>query len=232
MDAGDFAASEGDLQGGAITGQTQQAQFQGNIERKEADLGDQLLLDVVVSGAGKLQPIRERAQAILESADKKLKTKPDDLDARFTRAMAHLRLGENQKALDDLQVVLGKNHENIPAERYPVITRCRLGQKQDTLTKLATFQKEEVSESTKLSLAIAVAAELGEGLDKAIEALAAAIKKRPSDPDVKYDAVRAFSVASRAVSRSDMTKSRKLAERSLELLSESAKSGNAHFGKR
>jgi hypothetical protein len=101
----------------AIAGQTQQAQFQGNFEQKQADLGDQLLVDVVVSGAGKSQPIRERAQAALAVVQRKLKTNPDDLDARLSRAMAHLRLGENQKALDDLQIVIGKNPENISAKR-------------------------------------------------------------------------------------------------------------------
>ena len=103
--------------GAASTGETQHAQFQGNFEQKQADLGDQLLVDVVVSGAGRTQPIRERVLADLAVAQRKLKTKPDDLDARLSRAMAHLRLGENQKALDDLQIVIGKNPENISAKR-------------------------------------------------------------------------------------------------------------------
>ena len=32
-------------------------EFEGNFEQKQADLGDQLLMDVVVSGAGKPQAI-------------------------------------------------------------------------------------------------------------------------------------------------------------------------------
>ena len=106
-------------------------QFEGNFEQNQADLSDQLLLDVAVSGASKPQATRERAQAALESADKKLKTKPDDLDARLARALANLRLGENQKALDDLQVVIGKNPEAVSAKQYKVIALARLGKKQD-----------------------------------------------------------------------------------------------------
>ena len=74
---------------------------------------------------------RERAQADLQSAEKKLKTKPDDLDSRLARAMANFRLGENQKALDDLQVVIGKNPEAVSAKQYRVIALARLGKKQD-----------------------------------------------------------------------------------------------------
>ena len=37
--------------GTAITGQTYRDQFEGNFEQNQTDLGDQLLLDVAVSGA-------------------------------------------------------------------------------------------------------------------------------------------------------------------------------------
>ena len=123
--------------GAAITGQTYRDQFEGNFEQNQADLSDQLLIDVAVSGASKPQPTRERAQADLQSAEKKLKTKPDDLDARLARAMANFRLGENQKALDDLQVVIGKNPEAVSAKQYRVIALARLGKKQDAQSELA-----------------------------------------------------------------------------------------------
>jgi formylglycine-generating enzyme required for sulfatase activity/tetratricopeptide (TPR) repeat protein len=217
--------------GAAITGQTHQAQFQGNFEQKQADLGEKLLMDIVVNGGGKPQPIRERILADLANADEKLKTKPDDLDARFSRAMANLRRGENPKALDDLQIVIGKYPENVSVRQHRIIALARLRKKQDAVSDLAKFQKAEVSEGTKLFLAAVVAAELGEGLDKAIAALEAAIKKQPTDADLRYDAARAFSLVSSAVSRSDKTKGRQHAERSLELLREAVKTDDADFGK-
>ena len=217
--------------GAAITGQTQQAEFQGNFEQKQADLGDQLLVDVVVCGAGKPQAIRERVMADLAGADKKFKTKPDDVDARFKKAMANLRLGENQKAIDDLQFVIGKNPENTSAKQYRVIALARLGKKQDALNELAKFQKEEGTEDSKLYVAAVVAAEVGEAIDEARDSLEAAIKRQPTDADLRYAAARAFSLGSRAISRSDKTKSRQLAERCLQLLREAVKNDDADFGK-
>ena len=217
--------------GAAVTGQTYRDQFEGNFEQNQAHLSDQLLLDVAVSGSSKPQPTRERAQADLQSAEKKLKTKPDDLDARSARAMANFRLGENQKALDDLQVVIGKNPEAVSAKQYRVIALARLRKKQDARSELEKFQKGDAPEYSKLYLAAVLAAELGEGADKAFETLEAAIGKQPKDADLRYDAARAFSLASKAISRSDKAKGRQLAERCLQLLREAVKNDDADFGK-
>ena len=92
------------------TGKPVRDQFERNFEQNQsAELSDQLLIDLALCGASKSQPAQVRAQADLEKAEKKLKTKPDDVDARFSRAIASFRLGENQKALADLQVVIAKN---------------------------------------------------------------------------------------------------------------------------
>ena len=217
-------------QGAAVIGQTYRDLFEGNFEQKQVDLSDQLLMDVGVSGAGKPQAIRDRIQANFDSAEKKLKRKPDDPDARLARAMANLRLGENQKALDDLQVVIGKNPEADSAKQYKVIALARLGRKQDALAELAKFQREDARRFQALPSAV-VAAELGEGADKALETLEAAIRKQPKDAEVRYDAARAFSLASRAISRSDKARGRQFAERCLQLLREAVKNDDADFGK-
>jgi tetratricopeptide (TPR) repeat protein len=217
--------------GVVTTGQTYRDQFQGNFDQYQADLSDQLLLDIAVSGTGKPQASRDRAQAALEAAEKKLKTKPDDPDARFSRAMANFRLGENQKALDDFQAVLGKDPESIAAKQGRIITLARLGKRPDAKSELAKFQKEDVSEHSKLYVATVVAAELGEGVERQVEVLEAAIRKHPQDAGLRYDAARAFSVASRAVSRSDKAQGRQRADRCLQLLREAVKDGDADFGK-
>ncbi len=217
--------------GTAMTGQTHRDQFEGNFEQNQATLSDQLLLDVAISRTGKPQPTRERALADLRSAENKLKTKPDDLAARLSRAMANFRLGENQKALDVLQVVIGKNPESVSAKEFKAITLARLGKKQDAKSELARFQKENTTESAKLYLAAVVAAELGEGADKAFETLESAIKKQPKNADLRFDAARAYSLASRAISRSDKAMGRQLAERGLQLLKETVKNEDADFGK-
>ena len=214
-----------------VTAQSYRDQFGGNFEQKQADLGDQLLLDVAVSGASRPQSPRERAQADLQSAAKKLKIKPDDLDARLDCAAASFRLGENQKALDDLQFVIEKNPEALSAKQYRIIALARLGKKQDARSELALFQKDDAPEHSKLYLAAVVAAELGEGADKTFETLEAAIKKQPKDADLRYDAARAFSLSSRAISRSNKAKGSQLAERCLQLLKEAVKNDDADFGK-
>src|SRR5262249_10189039 len=122
-----------------ITGQTNRDQFEGTFEHSQASLSDQLLIDVAVSGAGGPRATRERGQAAIEAAEKKLKTKPDDPSSRLSRAMTRFRLGENQNALDDLQFVIGKDRESIPAKQYRVIVLARLGKKQDALTELEKF---------------------------------------------------------------------------------------------
>jgi tetratricopeptide (TPR) repeat protein len=215
-----------------VTGRTYRDQFERNFEQNQAKLGDKLLMDIVVSGACKPPAVRERARAALEGAQrKKLKTKPDDVDARLSRGMANFRLGENQKALEDLQVVIGNHPDAISAKQYRVIALARLGKKQDAQSELAKFQTDDSPQSSKLYLAAVVAAEVGEGLENAVEALEAAIKKQPGDAELHYDAARAFSLGSRAISRSDKGKGRRLAERSLQLLREAVQNDDADFGR-
>jgi serine/threonine protein kinase/formylglycine-generating enzyme required for sulfatase activity/tetratricopeptide (TPR) repeat protein len=214
-----------------IAGQSIEDEFERNFEEKHANLSDQLLANIAVSAAGNPRPVRERVLADLARADKKLKTNPDDEDARLSRAMANLRLGENQKALDDLQAVIGKSPEALAAKEYRVIALARLGKMQDARSDLAEFQKEETSDDRKRSIAAVVAAELGEGAEKAFEALESAMKKDPADAELRYDAARAFSMASKAIARSDKAKGRQLADRSIQLLREAVKSDAADFGK-
>ena len=52
-----------------------------------------------------------------------------------------------------------------------------------------------------------MAAELGEGTDKALEALETALEKQPEDANLRYDAARAFALASQA-GRQDRTRRR------------------------
>jgi formylglycine-generating enzyme required for sulfatase activity/tetratricopeptide (TPR) repeat protein len=217
--------------GTAITGQAYRDQFGWNFEQNQAALSDQLLLDLTISGESKPRASIDRARAAVATANRKLRRKSDDLDARLTRAMANSRLGEDQKALDDLQVVIGKDPESIPARQYRVISLARLGKMQDAQSELARFRKEETPERSKLYLAAVVAAELAEGLDKPLESLEGAIEKQPQDAELRYDAARAFSLASKAVPLSDKMKGRHLVERSLQWLRELVKNDDADFGK-
>jgi formylglycine-generating enzyme required for sulfatase activity/tetratricopeptide (TPR) repeat protein len=214
-----------------ISGQVLNDQFQGNFEQNHADRGDQLLVDVVVSAAGKPQAFRERAEAALESAEKKLKDNPDDVRARFSRAMARFRLGKTQLARDDFNTVLARYPESLRAIQYRAIVLARLNRQRDAHTDLAKQQKEGQSASAYLYLAAIVAVELGEGVESAIETLERAMKKQPTDSRLRWDAACAFSLASGALSRGKQAKGRQLRERSLELLRELVAHDDADFGK-
>ena len=158
-------------------------QFEGSFERNLSNLGGQLLIEVAVSGMSKPQTTRDRVQADFDIADKKLKTGPDDLDARLARAIAYFRLGDNQKALDDFEVVIAKNPGSVPAKAYKVIVLGRLGKKADALSEMEKFQKGDAPECSAVCLAAVLKAELGEGANKAFETLEAAIQKQPKNAE-------------------------------------------------
>ena len=164
----------------AIAGLTYRDQFEGNFEQSQAILSDQLIIDVAVNGASNAQKTRERTQADLQTCGQEAQDQAGRSRSRLTRAVANFRLGENQKALDDLQIVIGKNPESVPANQYRVVALARLGKKQDAKSELEKFQKGNAPEHSKLYLAAVLAAELGEGEDKAFEALEAAIEETTS----------------------------------------------------
>jgi formylglycine-generating enzyme required for sulfatase activity/tetratricopeptide (TPR) repeat protein len=214
-----------------VTAQSSQDLFEANFADTQARLSEQAILDVAVSEAARPQTVRERAQTALAQAEKRLKAKPDDVGAPLARALADLRLGESQKALNDLQAVLAKEPENASAQEYRIIALARLDKKQDATSELAKFEKAEVPEHSKLFLAAVVPAELGESTDKAIAAFDAALKNEPEDSDLRYDAVRAFALASKAVSANDRAKADELTGRALELLKQLVSADDAEFAR-
>ena len=89
------------------------------------------LIDLDLTAAPPPKSTKERATAALQTAEAALKAKPDDLNARLARASAHFHLGENQKAIDDLNAVIEKSRQQtlpISTEPSPMpgwVTRTR-----------------------------------------------------------------------------------------------------------
>ena len=104
-----------------------------------------------LAGQMKPVPIRERAQADLQSAEKKLKAKLDDPSSRLARAIAYFQLGENQKALDEFQVVIAKNPEAVIAKEYRIVALARLRRKQDAMSEPREASRRETPQSTPSS---------------------------------------------------------------------------------
>ena len=170
---------------------------------------------------------KERAISALQVAEAALKANPDDLDARLGRASAHLQLGESRKVIDDLDAVIKKSPERNLPYLYRAIAHARLGRKDQARADQEMLRHRR--ESEKLYLAVIVAAELGQGFDEALERLEAELKNQPLDSGLHYDAACAYALASQAVARKELARSRSLSERALSLLRKAIENGYADY---
>ena len=215
------------------TGTSDTASLQNGLS--EADLPGVVaqqsgsLIDLDLTAAPPPPSTKESAAASLQAAEAALKAKPDDLSARFTRATAYFQLGESQKAIDDLNAVVEKAPQAIVAYQYRAIAHARLGHKDKTLADLEKFQKGDSTESTRLYLAVIVAAELDEGTDQAFEKLDAALQKQPQDAGLHYDAACAYALASQPLGKKDPAKGRDRAERAIHLLQTAIQNGYSDY---
>jgi formylglycine-generating enzyme required for sulfatase activity len=204
--------------------------FEASLADRRVRRGDQIVIDVAISQPGAPRSVQDRARAALARADKTLKAKPEDANARKSRALAYLRLGETAKALEDWSGLLAKGTDDIGALGYHAIALARLGKQDQARADLDGLEKANAPRDTRLFLSLVVAAELGEEAGKAIADFDAALKKDPDDAELRHAAARAFALASAAVSRQDKAKGQEMAARALHLLQEAVRSDDAVFG--
>jgi len=215
------------------TGTSDTASLQNGLS--EADLPGVVaqqsgsLIDLDLTAAPPPPSTKERAASALQVAEAALKAKPDDLYPRFGRASAYFQLGENQKAIDDLNVLIEKAPLVAVAYQYRAIAHARLGHKDQARADLERHQKGNSPESQKLSLAVIVAAELGEVTDRAFEKLDAALQKQPQDARLHYDAACAYALASQPLAKKDPAKGRDRAERAIHLLQTAIQNGYSDY---
>ena len=194
------------------TGTSDTASFQNGLS--EADLPGVVaqqsgsLIDLDLAAAPPPPSTKERAASALQAAEAALKAKPDDLNARFARAIGSLPAwrepeSDRRPQCRDREGPAGRPSpiSTVPSPTPGWVTRTRQGR------IWSKFQKGKSTESTRLYLAVIVAAELGEGTDQALETLEAALKKQPQDSELHYDAACAYALASQAVARKDQAKS-------------------------
>jgi len=115
------------------------------------------------------------------------------------------------------------------ALQYRAIVNARLGRKKEALDDLALLQKGAAAESIKLYTATVVAADLGDGQDEAFGRLEAALKARPGDSGLAYDAACGYSLASQALDRPGRAGGRSQAERAIQLLRAAIDNGYSDF---
>ncbi len=187
------------------------------------------LIDLDLASAPSTPGTKERAASALQAAEAALAAKPDDRHALGARAWAHLRLGESQKAIDDLSAVVEHSWLLNLAYQIRAIAHARLRHNQEAKRDLERFQKSESAESQKLCLAIIVAVELGEETDPPIEAVESALKILPQDPILNYDAAGVYALASQALLRRDPARSEAFRERAVHLLQRAIEEGYVDF---
>jgi len=187
------------------------------------------LVDLSAGVAAQPLSTRDTASAALKTAEAGLKAKPDDPNARFARASAHLQLGEFAKTIDDLGAVIKKAPQFANAFQFRAIAHARLGHKNEARADLAQFQKLSTDESTKLYLSIIVAAELGDGASEALGKLEAALKSQPKDKDLAYNAACAYALASQALGRKDQPRGQALADRAIVVLRTAIENGYSDY---
>ena len=127
------------------------------------------------------------------------------------------------------QLFVEATGDSDSALQHRAIVNARLGRKKEALDDMALLQKGAAMESTKLYAAVVVAADLGEGQDEAIGRLEAALKARPGDGQLAYDAACAYSLASRALDRPGRPGDRSQAERAIQLLRAAIDNGYSYF---
>ena len=121
------------------------ASFQNGLS--EADLPSEVarqagsLIDLDLAAAPPPPSTKDRATSALQVAEAALKVKPDDLSARFSRASAYLQLGENQRALGNLNVLIEKAPLVVVAYKFRAIAHARLGHKDKAKADLETLPK-------------------------------------------------------------------------------------------
>jgi formylglycine-generating enzyme required for sulfatase activity/tetratricopeptide (TPR) repeat protein len=202
--------------------------FGCEFAENRALFSDRVLVDAAIVGADLRVAAPDRAREALKRATKTLETNPDDTAALGARARAWLRLGENEKAVIAVDALLAKNKESLTALELRAIALARLGKKESALAELERYRNGS-PERSALYLAAVVAAELREGADPAIESLERALRKDPDDPELRYDAARAFAAASRAIDRSNHEKARALVARSIALIEQGVRESAVNF---
>jgi formylglycine-generating enzyme required for sulfatase activity/tetratricopeptide (TPR) repeat protein len=197
-------------------------------ERNSMRQSDKVTFDVSVSQAAKPISTKERSTQELQAAEAALKSKPNQPDTRFARALANLRLGNEQKAIEDFTFLIQAAPQNPEFYRFRAIAHARLQERREAMDDLAAFQKRSGSDAMKHAIAVIISAHSGEE-GQAIRGLEALLEKQPNDQMSHYYGACAYSQASQAVASKDVTKGKVYADRAVALLHSAIRNGYSEY---
>jgi formylglycine-generating enzyme required for sulfatase activity/serine/threonine protein kinase len=172
----------------------EEAWYEGNLSPSNFQV------DVRVARAAPLPAGRESAASALAQAQKDLTAKPGDLNALFRRAQAYYHLGQDERALADLNVLIRKatNPTFSGGHKYRALVHARLGRAAEARKDLAEFRKRDGKASTLAYLEALVAVHLGQD-EAGLRRLEEGIATHARDTGFLYDAACAYSLAAAAV---------------------------------
>jgi formylglycine-generating enzyme required for sulfatase activity len=162
--------------------------------------GPELPVDVTLFGQPAAPDSRSFWQGQLRQAETILQKQPENLDVRFSRGRACAALGEDEKALADLDAVIagGKSAAESYAQR--AVVRARLGKDEEARRDLVESRRRGTRAAYQASVEARVAVHLGE-VDGGLERLEEALAGKEADPDWLYQAACAQAVAAGTATR-------------------------------
>jgi formylglycine-generating enzyme required for sulfatase activity/tetratricopeptide (TPR) repeat protein len=203
--------------------------FQGiEAEYSGQDYPADLQIDVQLSRATPPPSGREWYTQQLVNAEKVLKMKPDDAEARLQRGCAYHWFQENEKALEDLSWVIRKLPEQAGPYGARTTLYARLGKAKEAKADLAKFQELSTDRAGYPYREAVVLAYLGEDAE-GMKRLESAIAADPNDPRLLSDAASAYGLATEVMLKKDADKANAYAERAVVLLKAAIRNGYAKY---
>jgi formylglycine-generating enzyme required for sulfatase activity len=130
-------------------------------------------------------PTRQRFGEALVEIEQELKARPGEVEVLLRRAVTHCYLGQNDRALADLNAVTGKAPRIAEAYRFRALVHARGARCNEATTDLAMYLR--LSQNTRLQtwLDLVVSATCGDDLE-ALARLDAVLAARPQDAELLY----------------------------------------------
>ncbi len=200
---------------------------------------DKIAWDIHASLASKKQAPRAKYLAEIAAVSELISQGKDSPETRLARAQARFNLQRDEKAIVDVNKLLERNQSLATvsssltpsllknAYRLRALLYARTDQPKEALLDVERFMKLNKTDFDSIALAAVVSARVS-GQDEAMQRLEQYIDDHPQC-DVYYDAACAYSIASAAVAKDDVSRSRVFIQRATTLVRRAISDGFVDF---
>jgi formylglycine-generating enzyme required for sulfatase activity/tetratricopeptide (TPR) repeat protein len=173
--------------------------------------------EVSVSAVPEPKSLEDEFEKSLAAADAALAKDPENTGARLTRGFAHLSLGHDQQAVDDLSAVLAKEPNQSQARGLRALLLARMNRGAEARADLQEVEKE-LNSFMFASFEAEVAAWLGDPLES-LKIVEAQVKANRRSINFLFSAATTYGeIASAILARGDAERARPHADRAVALL--------------